>query len=243
MKEYKIYCLKNPETLEIRYIGITTQKYLSSRLSQHCFCAKNNFQTHVAKWIRKLEKKPIIEIIEICNKDNWEEREIYWINYYDNLTNILPGGKGVVVNRSLDSIQRSSQAHEKKVVQLNDEGDLINIFESITKAAEYFNAKSLSSIWGVLNNHYGNKKAYGYQWFYYEEYLSNDYTLRNYSSKVNYENINKVYLYDINNNFIKEYLSLNLLAKEIGCAYTSAKKAIKNNKLLYKKYYIRYYMI
>lgn len=49
MKEYKIYCLKNPNTLEIRYIGLTTQKYLSSRLSQHYFCANNNFQTHVAK--------------------------------------------------------------------------------------------------------------------------------------------------------------------------------------------------
>lgn len=168
---------------------------------------------------------------------------MYWINYYDNLTNILPGGKGVVVNRSLDSIQRSSQAHEKKVVQLDDEGNLINIFESITKATEYLNTKSNSGICSVLKNNYGYKKALGYHWFYYNDYVNNNYKLRTHDSKINYKNINKVYLYDINNNFIKEFLSLNLLSKELGCAYTSARKAIKNNKLLYKKYYIRYYMI
>jgi len=243
MKTYKIYCLKNPANNEIRYIGVTTLKYLSSRLSQHYYCAKHNKQTHVAKWIRKINQKPIIELIEICNENNWEEREKYWISYYDNLTNIHIGGKGVVVNRKLNSIQRSAQAHEVKIVQLDDKGNLIKIWDSLKDAVTFFKGKSLSSISNVLKNNYGAKKAFNYQWFYYNDYINNNYKLRNYDSKVNYNNIQKIYLYDLNNNFIKEYLSLNLLSKDLGCAYTSARKALKNNKLLYKKYIIRNYMI
>lgn len=243
MKTYKIYCLKNPENNEIRYIGVTTLKYLSSRLSQHWYNAKNNYQTHVAKWIRKINQKPIIELIEICNKNNWEEKEKYWISYYNNLTNIHSGGKGVVINRNKSSIERSAQAHEIKIVQLNDDGELIKIWNSLKEACLHFKAKSLSSISNVLNNNYGVKKAFGYQWFYYSDYINNNYKLRTYDSKVNYNNIQKVYLYDKYNNFIKEYLSLNLLSKDLNCAYTSARKALKNNRLLYKKYIIRNYMI
>ena len=91
MKEYKIYSLKNPNTLEIRYIGVTIND-LNARLSQHWYCANTkNFQTHVYKWIRYIGVKPIIEKIETCDENNWEEREIYWINHYNNLTYLLLG--------------------------------------------------------------------------------------------------------------------------------------------------------
>lgn len=243
MKTYKIYCLKNPENNEIRYIGVTTLKYLSSRLSQHYYCANHNYQTHVAKWIRKINEKPIIELIEICDENNWEEREKYWISYYKNLTNIHIGGKGVVVNRNQNSIERSAQAHEIKIVQLNDEGELIKIWNSLKEAVLHFKGKSSSSISNVLNNNYGCKKAFGFQWFYYDDFITNNYKLREHNSTINYDNIQKVYLYDLNNNFIREYLSLNMLSKDLKCAYTSARKALKNNKLLYKKYIIRNYMI
>ena len=32
--------------------------------------------------------------MEKCNKKNWEEKEKYWISYYDNLTNHTDGGEG-----------------------------------------------------------------------------------------------------------------------------------------------------
>ena len=138
MKEYKIYCLKNPKTLEIRYIGFTSQKYLSTRLAQHFFSANHNYKTHVANWIRKIGKKPIIELIEICNKDNWKEREIYWINQYSNLTNIKEGGNGAYFERSSESIQRSAKAHEIKIVQLDKNKQLLKIWNSVKEATIYF---------------------------------------------------------------------------------------------------------
>jgi len=243
MKEYKIYCLKNPDTLEIRYIGITTAKYLSSRLSQHYYCANHGFQTHVAKWIRTLSKKPIIEFIEFTTKENWEKREIYLISQYSNLTNIHKGGKGIVIDRSKTSIERSAQSHEIKIVQLNENGELIKIWNSIKNATLFFKGKSPSSICNVLKNNYGAKTAFGYRWFYYDDYIKNNYIIKPFDSTVNYNNIQKVYLYDLNNNLIEEFQSLNQLHKKTKSCYSNCKKAlIKQNKFL-KKYYIRNYKI
>jgi hypothetical protein len=100
-KEYKIYCLKDPEDMSIRYIG-KTQTSFSSRMKIHIHQSKiNNKPTHKEYWIRNLinkNKKPIIEIIEVVDKDNWREREIFWILFYKNigckLTNLTNGGDG-----------------------------------------------------------------------------------------------------------------------------------------------------
>lgn len=243
MKKYKIYCLKNPDTLEIRYIGVTTQKYLSTRLAQHFFCANHNYQTHIAKWIRKINKKPIIEFIETCNENNWQSREKYWINFYKNLTNIHEGGKGVIINRSKSSIKRSAESHYIKIVQLDNNGKLIKIWNSIKEATLYFKGKSNSSICNVLKNNYGAVTAFNYQWFYYSDYINNNYKLRKRKSTVNYNNINKVYLYDLNNNLIEEFKSLGLLAKKYKTGYTTAHKALKKQYKYLKKYIIRNYKI
>lgn len=91
-----IYSLKNPITNEIRYIGKTGD--LRRRLQNHISHSKTR-NSRISNWLKSLIKEnllPIIEIIEECNKDNWEEREIYWIKYYKdsgyNLVNFRKGG-------------------------------------------------------------------------------------------------------------------------------------------------------
>ena len=243
MKKFKIYCLKNPDNMKIRYIGVTTSKYISRRLSQHIYCAKNNHQTHVAKWIRKIKKNPIIELIEICDENNWEEREKYWIKYYDNLTNIHEGGKGVVIDKNITSIERSSKAKFIKIVQLNNNGELLNIFNSVKEGRDFIGAKSSSSISNVLNNNYGAKTAFGYQWFYYKDYINHNYNLRNRDIGVNYSKLDEVYLYDINFKLIKKFKCLYQLTKYINSYFSSTKKALNRKTPIYNKYYIRNYKI
>jgi group I intron endonuclease len=95
MKTIFIYKLIDPITNEVRYVGKTNN--LVRRFSAHLRRSKTN-KYHSARWINSLlnkNLKPILEIIEECNETNWEEREIYWINYYRelfDLTNILDGG-------------------------------------------------------------------------------------------------------------------------------------------------------
>ena len=95
MRTIYIYKLIDPITNNVRYVGKTTN--LVRRLNAHINRSKKN-KYHSARWVNSLlEKglKPEISIIEECNENNWEEREIYWISYYRehfDLTNILDGG-------------------------------------------------------------------------------------------------------------------------------------------------------
>lgn len=244
IKEFKIYCLKDPETLEIRYIGVTSSK-LIFRYYQHIHSAKHRRGTRVSKWIYSLLKrnlKPIIELIEIAYENSWEEKEKYWIKQFDNLTNISKGGLGVVINRTYSSIERSANAKKIPIVQLDNEGNLIKEWKSVKDATISLNLKSLSCISNVLNKRKSSIRAGGYKWAYKEEYYKEDFKVRKEISKVNYSKLKKVKLYNINKNFIKEYSCLNELVKELSPNlknYSAAKKAlIKGTK--FKQHYLKY---
>jgi len=97
----KMYVLVCPITLKIRYIGITTEKYLSKRLGGHIFDSVNrNGQTHHHNWVRSLYHKGLRPIIrKIGEYESWEMARIVelWLidKYKDkhNLTNTYDEGK------------------------------------------------------------------------------------------------------------------------------------------------------
>lgn len=98
MKTVVIYTLSDPITKEIKYIGKTTQSF-SDRLCKHIYQSRER-KNHSALWIQELLKKglmPLIQELEICNNDDWEEIENYWIeqirSWGFNLTNQMLGGK------------------------------------------------------------------------------------------------------------------------------------------------------
>jgi len=105
---YYIYTLSHPITNEVRYVGKTIK--LKRRYKQHLYDKRSS---HRASWVQSLRKdslKPILSIIEECTKDNWEEREIYWIGQYDNLTNHKKGGNG-----GSDHIRTTKEETRKKL--------------------------------------------------------------------------------------------------------------------------------
>jgi hypothetical protein len=94
----KIYILIDPETLLVRYVGITT-KTLYSRLSGHLRDKRG--KSHKINWVQSLvEKKlnPIIEQIDEVDYLDWEFWESYWICQFKtwgfDLTNGTLGGIG-----------------------------------------------------------------------------------------------------------------------------------------------------
>jgi len=166
---HKIYALKDPTNLEIRYIGVTTQK-LSQRLSNHVYYSKKRNCTHVHNWILSLinqGKYPMIEQVDCANDSNWEELEKKWIASLSNLTNIDEGGKGVIKDKSMSSRERSAAAHEKAVVQLSLTGAYLATHESLVKAA-----KTVSTLHTNIGNVLANrsKSAAGYRWVYKSDY-------------------------------------------------------------------------
>lgn len=96
-RRVKIYTLKHPDTLEVRYVGKTVRS-LSRRLGNHIDNAKRSkHNKHLSNWILNIlsnGKRPIIELIEEVDNSVWQERERYWITQYPNLINLTEGGDG-----------------------------------------------------------------------------------------------------------------------------------------------------
>lgn len=91
-----IYVLIDPETQEVRYVGKANNPQV--RFGSHLRDKQN---THKTNWIRKLQSKglkPLMEVIEEVPYEQWKEREMFWIAFYQaqgcNLTNSTGGGDG-----------------------------------------------------------------------------------------------------------------------------------------------------
>lgn len=96
MKTTYIYCLKNPLSNEIKYIGKSNDP--TRRLNQHIKEARNN-KTQKDKWINSLLSRglsPVIEVIEEVPISKWESAERAWIKNLKKegiqLLNKAPGG-------------------------------------------------------------------------------------------------------------------------------------------------------
>jgi|LauGreDrversion4_2_1035121.scaffolds.fasta_scaffold13238_4 predicted GIY-YIG superfamily endonuclease len=95
MERVYIYGLCTNVDDTIRYIGKTNN--LQKRLKSH-YSQRNVSKTYKNNWINKViddGNKIIISIIEEVNFEEWQEREIFWIEKYkSNLTNTSKGGLG-----------------------------------------------------------------------------------------------------------------------------------------------------
>lgn len=141
-----IYALKNPDTNEIRYVG-KTKNLLKKRLYEHCTKRNLLSKTHKNFWIKsllELNKKPVIELLEICSSNNWKEREIFWITQFNNLTNTTLGGEGALGFRQHpDSIRKSIESRRKNNTLKRSESCKKRISES---NKIYFSKKSKEEI-------------------------------------------------------------------------------------------------
>lgn len=166
-RKFYIYVLKDPITFKVKYVGVTCTT-LSARLSQHIYDSKKR-GTYKRNWINFLKKKnlkPIIEKIEECNYKNYQEREIYWISYYDNLTNTDKGGNGVVLDRKKESIQKSSEAKYKPIVAI-DFNKNVYFYKSFKEASEKTGVPKTSIEYSVTNLNYS---SYGFNFIIQSDY-------------------------------------------------------------------------
>lgn len=101
-KPVYIYALVDPRTGEIRYVGKTYMP-LNKRLSLHLSNVKRHEEkNHRYYWLHSLisvNLSPEIRLLETCSKEDWIEREQYWVARGKelgwNLTNTTIGGEGI----------------------------------------------------------------------------------------------------------------------------------------------------
>jgi len=148
-----IYVLKDPETLDIRYVGKTT-------------CIKNRFKAHkslkatkgtyLASWIMSLRNKglsPLIETIDTINGSGWKEKESYYIEFYRNkgckLVNLTSGGEGCEgYTHTASSKEKMSVAHQNRIITFVPS-------MSGKKHTESSKKKMSDSQMGIKNHNYG----------------------------------------------------------------------------------------
>jgi len=192
-----IYKLVEPTTLEVRYVG-KTKKTLKKRMCTHIFNKGN--KAKVNKWIRKLireDKKPLIELIERCPTEIWQEREKYWIAFYRNkncnLMNITDGGNvGALGYKHTEEAKRriglmNSRPKSKEwianatremiksvatpIVQFTKDGEFIKRWDSFCFAAKEIHPDNykaaIKNIHACCNKK--RKSAYGFSWKYVSE--------------------------------------------------------------------------
>lgn len=86
----KIYKITNKINNKV-YVGQTTQS-LKERFQRHCWGTTNNDKHHFNMAIKQAIKKYgkenfIIELIEEVETAKLDEREVYWISFYDSYNN------------------------------------------------------------------------------------------------------------------------------------------------------------
>lgn len=238
-----IYTLSHPDTHEIRYIGKTV-KPLKSRLADHLYSSKreNNHRTNWLKSIVKIDKIPLIEELEVCPWDNSQEREIYWIAQFKawgfRLINLTIGGEGCIGRKmSNKTKQKIRNSNRKPIYQYNLNGIFVKEWFNATEAGIYFGkdkSKICSCARGV------RKSAYNFLWSYIKvdrlpKYIKPRIVISE-KQRLNLIKINSIPVlqYDLDDNFIKEWESTKVAAKELKLDYISIIEYLNGKRIKHR---------
>jgi group I intron endonuclease len=199
-----IYLFSNEDGLPI-YVGKT--KYFESRIKQH-YRDRFRYKTWFYNWLNKQIREEIpfyIDVLEEVNDDNWIEREKYWISHIKEngyrLTNMTDGGDGN------NNQVFSREAIEKRASKMRNRRWSIEAREALSRKHK-----------GKKHSEETKRKL--------SEINKGKPCLE--STKVKLSKTVKQY--DIDGNFIKEFVSLTEAAKELGCRKSSLANGINRNK-------------
>ena len=152
-------------------------------------------------------------VIEECKESELNEKEIYYINKYNSMNNgynLCEGGNGIRGYRhTKEEIEKMRMIQNPKtVLQIDAQLNIVNKWHGtshISKELGY----SKRNIDLCCKMEYGHKTAYGYYWFYEEDYINDkinwDYYLS--EQKIIYDG-KKVVQKDLNGNIISTFISI-----------------------------------
>lgn len=113
----RIYIIKNKVNNKV-YIGQTTVS-IKLRFQNHLSAAKHNKDYVLGKAIRKYgEENFYIELIEECLEEELNEREIYWISFFNSTNNKF----GYNISIGGNVVRTTKELNEKKIIKLFNSG-------------------------------------------------------------------------------------------------------------------------
>lgn len=203
------YVLKDPTTLEIRYVGQTVNP--ENRFRNHLYEARKNKRTHKDLWILKLlrgNKKPIMEIIgtTYITSDDANKIENKLIKRFKNkyrLTN------------NKDRSRNASVIETVPVFQFTLEGKFVQRFVNAHQASLKTGVHD-SSITVVCSNPEGrrNRSRGGFLWSY--SHIPPKPLEKDYRSKISAKKTNQL---DLEGNIINVFDSTRIASKTTGVCW------------------------
>lgn len=154
-----IYGLIDPRTDQLRYVGKANDPTV--RRYQHVCASQLNPRTHKNHWVKSLIKdglKPEMTILEEVSSDDWEEAEVFWIQYMRflgcKLVNSVAGGIGGN-SPSAETREKIGAASRGKPRQFSA--------EHIDKIGASNRKRAQDPVWrqGVSERMQGNKNGLG----------------------------------------------------------------------------------
>lgn len=128
---------------DIRYVGKTKSiGTMVCRYKNHLYHkdqrGKNIYKSVWINECRKLGKAVDMEVLEMCERDVWGDREAYWIEQLRawgyKLTNIAPGGKNFAYSsikhfnrlgkEQKERIVKTTEAERQQIFEIAQDGDL-----------------------------------------------------------------------------------------------------------------------
>lgn len=216
---YKITAKHNGKV----YIGQSNDIY--TRWRSHWKQVNRGDNDCLHNYMRKYGKDNFeYEIIEKCNQSIINEREKYWISYYDSYNNGLNstlGGEGVKGKTYSDKEKEEMRTFakdskkSKPVLQIDTSGHIVMEWRSCKEIGKITDMLS-TNIHDCLKHKDGYRLAYGYIWLYKEEYLKDGLNLDLYLSKNREIIYNRIYQIDKSNkkNIVKIWDDIHQIISE-----------------------------
>lgn len=178
-----IYKISNDVNNKV-YIGLTTRS-LEQRWKEHTIYNIND-DSLIHRAMRKYGVEHFfIELIEECENNMLQEKEKYWIKYYNSYQcgyNMTLGGENISENFKIPFYKYSLS------------GMFLKEYNSITEAAKELNIDSVTNLCYCASGKI--QTSYGYRWSYekkeYLEPLNSGATILPYCSFVFYDKTNKI---------------------------------------------------
>lgn len=232
MEDCGIYCFENLVNgkkyigqsihLKRRFQEHTTQLRLGKHINIHLQGAWNTYgEENFSKYV-----------LEYCEPDELDEKEIYWIDFYDTLNNgynLSEGGNGIRgYKHTPEEIAKMIQIQKPRaVLQLTMDFEIVKEWPSASWAAKNlgFMKRTIQSVCDRINR---QKTIGGFVWVYKDEYDNGtvdwDY-YRNYNR--NYPK--PIIQMTLDGEFIKEWPCVCQAAKTFGVSKSSINGAIRRN--------------
>lgn len=272
-KIYKLICPLNKVPI---YIGKTI-KSLEERLNRHICKTKSKIKynkklSRNENWIKKLidlslDKNIKIELIEECNLETINEKEIYWISFYKKnykLNNLTDGGDGGInYIHTAESLKKMSENRKGKCK--GEEHPFFNkprteetkrkISEAVKGEKHPFfgRERSEETKLKIGNANRGeNNGMYGFTYSMPQETKDKISEILRNSDKLkesrNSEEFKKkisdyfsipLVLYDLDMNFLMEFKNCRECAEYFNYTVGNVKNAVRDGRMLGRKYWIK----